>query len=71
MRDNWRCKHDGCGGVLGEILRDKRGRVTWLLVGSVRLSSGWVDCPKCGRRTFWISPDDSVRVTNRVSGGAE
>ena len=63
MDDIWRCKKQGCNGALGEILRDKQGRVTWLRVGRVRLSAGWVDCPKCGRSRFWISPDGKAKVT--------
>lgn len=75
VSDVWRCKHDGCGAELGKILRNKQGRVTWLRVGRSRMSQGWLDCPKCGRSTFWFSPEmkrmgecNSVRVTNRVSG---
>ncbi len=75
--DVWRCKHKGCGGTLGEILRNKQGRVTWLRVGRTRLSVGWVDCPKCGRSRFWISPEGKgkarvakVAKVARVTSGA-
>ena len=62
MNDDWRCLARGCDGKLGTILRDRRGSVTWLQVGAVRLSQGWVDCPVCGKPRFWISPGETKRV---------
>ncbi len=59
----WRCQYSGCYGSVGEVLRNKKGEVTWLKVGSgAKMSVGWSDkCPDCGRRSLWISPYRGVK----------